>query len=145
MTRSSNLTLPRVLVILGMVVGAISVSQTIAHAFDDAYLIAGLDDGEEHAQYHMARETWLTIGAYAIVLIALFAPAAARTRTLWLTMLAATVGYVLAMWSGGYTAGEWAPDTPPLIIHAVASVLLLAGVTIARRAYGQPGQGAPPG
>ena len=132
---SSRSTLPLVLLGIGFAAALMSLAQTGLEVSDDAYVIPGLEDGDEHAQYHLAREAWMTLGILVVIAIGAFSSRVQRSPTLWLTMLAAVVVYCLGIWSGPYTQGELAHEAPPLIVHTLASVGLLAGVALLRKDF----------
>ena len=135
MTRPRS-TLALVLLGLGFAAALVSLVQTGLEVDDKAYVIPGLEDGDEHAQYHLAREAWMTLGILVVIAVGAFSPPAHRSPRLWLTIFAAVVAYLLGMWSGPYTQGELAHEAGPLFIHSVASIGLLAGAIILRKDFG---------
>lgn len=135
---SSRSTLPLVLLGVGFAAALVSLVQTGFEVTDDAYVIPGLEDGDEHAQYHLARETWMTLGILVVIALGAFSPRGHRSPTLWLAMLAAAAIYFLGQWSGPYTQGEAAHETGPLVVHAVGTLGLLAGVIMLRKDFCHP-------
>lgn len=131
----ARMRLARRLGLLGLTAGAISLFQTVGHIADPAYLIPGLDDGSRHVHYHLARESLVSVAAFAVIVLGLFAGPAARTAQLWRTMLAAVLGYVAAMWSGIAAAGSAAPNTMALTVHTVSSAGLLCAAFVARPGF----------
>ena len=108
----------------------------MGHISDSAYLIQGLEDGSGHVHYHLARETMVTLGCFAIIILGLLVARAARTSALWWAMWIAGLAYVAAMWSGVVVASEAAPSTAALVVHTVSSLGLIVGVLLARPDYG---------
>ncbi|MEW9519688.1 hypothetical protein [Streptomyces tubercidicus] len=131
----ARMRLARRLGLLGLTAGAISLLQTVGHIADPAYLIPGLDDGSQHVHYHLARESLVSVAAFVVIVLGLFAGPAARTAQLWRTMLAAVLGYVAAMWSGIAAAGSAAPNTMALTVHMVSSAGLLCAAFVARPGF----------
>ena len=129
MTRSE--TLGVIAVAAGAVAAGPSVWQTITHITDETYRAPEVRHGEGHVQYHMARETAVTAGAFGALASGVVA-GPSRSPALWSAMVAATGGFVAAMWSGGPTTGVWAPNRPALAIHVASTSLLTVGVALLR-------------
>lgn len=132
---TTRLRLAQVVTAAGLIAGALSLVQTVGHIPDAGFLIPGLEDGSEHVHYHLARETMVTLGGFAVILMGLFAQQASRIPLVWWAMLISGAAYVAAMWSGVVVAGEAAPSTAALVVHTIASLGLMAGILLARPAY----------
>ncbi|GAA3526279.1 hypothetical protein GCM10022222_06590 [Amycolatopsis ultiminotia] len=119
------------LTLAGMAVAATSVRHTAQHVTDESYRAPGVRHGAGHVQYHMARETLVTIGAAGTLALGL-AAGPKRTRAVWRGMASAVAGFAAGMWSGGPTTGSWAPNRAALAIHLVSTTALSAGVLLLR-------------
>jgi len=124
-------TLGRAAIVAGTAAAVPSVWQTVSHITDPSYRAPEARHGEGHVQYHMAREALITAGAFGAIASAV--PAGAdRSPASWRAMAFAAGGFVAAMWSGGPTAGVWAPNRKALGVHVVSTGALALGVALLR-------------
>ncbi|NEB74660.1 hypothetical protein G3I40_05350 [Streptomyces sp. SID14478] len=137
MPRTAREYLGTCLTLSGIAAAVPSVWHTFTHITDDACRTPELRYGERHLQYHMAREVLISAGALTAVGIGVLT-GPGRSRNLWRATAAAAGGYCAALWSGGPTAGVWAPNRQALMVHTAATVGLLGGVALTRpRAAGR--------
>ncbi|MFI5778307.1 hypothetical protein [Nocardia sp. NPDC051570] len=117
--------------LFGAIAAVPSIWQTIGHITDETYRVAGDRLGERHAQYHMAREALITLGAFGTIATGA-AAGSARSPQLWRAMAWAAGGFAAALWSGGPAIGEWSPNRGALISHIASTAGLGIGVALLR-------------
>ncbi len=89
----SGIALPRVLLVLGILVGLPSLWETLSFSWDPTFRAPALRYGPTHSNYHAFREFTLTLGALPVMLWAIFQPPAWRSRPMWVAMALAGVCY----------------------------------------------------
>lgn len=109
------------LLIAAVLVGLVSLAQTLGHLRDEAYLVPAAADGPRHAQFHFQREALGDVGHIAVMLMAAFAPASERGPLLWWILAATTASYYGAYWTGHLLIGTGAPNRYARAVHIVAS------------------------
>ena len=85
--------LSRVLLCLGLSVGALSMWDTVSHSWDPAFEAPALSLGPTHTNYHAFREFTLTLGAVGVMLYVMFLPESMRLRSFWVIMAMTSVCY----------------------------------------------------
>ncbi len=88
----------RVLLCLGLMVGTLSMKDTLAHSWDPAFQATALPVGPTHSNYHAFREFTLSLGAAAVLLYVAFRPPADRRRSMWIALLITAVCYYGGWW-----------------------------------------------
>jgi hypothetical protein len=125
------LKLNRVLLCLGLILGAPSMWDTLVHSWDPAFQAPALPLGRTHTNYHAFREFTLSIGAAAVLLYVMFLPSAQRMRPLWNMMCVTAVCYYGGWWLPGPLLGLYAPNRAATFVHLAATVLCLTSVVLA--------------
>ncbi len=123
--------LNRVLLCLGLALGAFSMWDTLGHSWDPAFQAPALSLGTTHTQYHAFREFTLSVGAAAVLLYVMFLPSAQRMRSLWTVMCATAVCYFGGWWLPGPLLGLYAPNRAATFVHLSATILCLTSVVLA--------------
>jgi len=119
--------LPRVLLVLGILVGLPSIWETLSFSWDPTFQAPALRYGPTHSNYHAFREFTLTLGAIMVMLWVMFQPAGRRSRALWVVMALAGVLYY---------GGWWLPwpilelHTPNIIAELDHEAAALGGVSV---------------
>ena len=125
----------RILLCLGLVVGAFSMWDTLAHTWDPAFNAPALALGATHTNYHAFREFTLSLGAVIVLLYGMFQPTPRRSQTLWIVMLIMALCYYGGWWLPGPIFGLYAPNRGALITHLIATIFTLASVALAWRHF----------
>jgi hypothetical protein len=125
----------RLLVCLGLAAGAISMWETLAFSWNPDFQAPALALGVTHTNYHAFREFTLTLGVVIIILYVMFQPPAGRHRSLWVVMFIAAVCYYGGWWLPWPLLGLHTPNLAAGIDHAIATILTLTGVVIARTEF----------
>ncbi|MCD0444210.1 hypothetical protein LO763_11310 [Glycomyces sp. A-F 0318] len=107
--------------IAAIAISLISLGQTVAHLWDDAYLVPNAGDGPKHAQFHFQREAMGDLGHIAVMLLAIFAPAGERGPLLWWILAVTTASYYGAYWTGHLLIGTGAPNRYARAVHIAVS------------------------
>ena len=124
----------RILVITGFLLGYNSLSATVTHIGNDAFLLVG--GTQTHSWHHFLRELGGDFGAMAAILVILFVPPAARTRVSWWVMLILMVGFYAPFWVGMPFMPELgAPSMAAEINHLMMAVPALVGCFLSRRHF----------
>jgi hypothetical protein len=131
----SRMTAARLLLGIAFLGSLISMLQTVSHLTDAEYYILALADGPQHARFHFVREVTGDIGKIIAAAMILSVPAARRTPTLWWLLLILMLSYFGGFWAGYPILGVGAPNQPSQIVHTLTTVLGLAGVWVARKAF----------
>lgn len=132
-----KLTISRILLVLGILVGMISLSMTIGHVGDPAYLLIEHPEEEAtHAWYHAFREAIGDIAAIVVMLSVFFGPAKWRTRETWLISLTLMFGYYAPFWIGTPFIPELAaPHLAAELVHIVMAILPVSALFISRQEF----------
>ena len=127
--------LSRIVLGLGLVVGTLSMWDTLSHSWDPAFQAPAFPLGPTHTNYHAFREFTLQVGAVAVMLYVMFLPPKQRLRSSWVVMAVMSVCYYGGWWLPWPLLGLHAPNTAALIVHLAATVLSLSGVALAWRYF----------
>ena len=127
--------LSRIVLGLGLVVGTLSMWDTLSHSWDPAFQSPDFPLGPTHTNYHAFREFTLSVGAAAVMLYVMFLPSVQRERPLWTVMCVTAVCYYGGWWLPWPLLGLHAPNSAALIVHLAATVLSLSGVALACRYF----------
>jgi len=132
-----GIVLPRVLLVLGILVGIPSIWETLSFSWDPTFQAPALRYGPHHSNYHAFREFTLTLGAILVMLWAMFQPPARRLRELWVAMALAGVFYYGGWWLPWPLLGLHTPNLIAELDHEAAAALSLVAITLTRRRFGQ--------
>lgn len=130
------MTLCRVLLVLGVVVGLPSVWETLSFSWDPTFAAPALRYGSTHTNYHAFREFTLTLGALLIMLWSMFQPAAGRSRPLWVAMMLAALFYYGGWWLPWPLLGLRTPNLLSEFVHEAAALLASVAVALSWRHFG---------
>ena len=139
----SGIALPRVLLVLGILVGLPSLWETLSFSWDPTFQAPALRYGPTHTNYHAFREFTLTLGALLVMLWAMFQPPARRSRTLWVAMALASACYYGGWWLPWPLQGLHTPNLVAELDHEAAALLSVAGIGLAWRQFGVASQDRP--
>ncbi len=116
----------RVLVIAGFLLGYNSLSATVNHVGNDAFLLVG--GTQTHSWHHFFRELGGDFGAMAAILLILFAAPKFRTPIAWWVMLILMIGFYAPFWVGTpFMAELAAPNMGAEINHLMMAIPALLG------------------
>ena len=138
----SKLTIARILIIIGFVIGLESLYATFTHIGDQSYLLLPeFENGQTHAWYHALREALGDVGAIVAVLFVFFTNSRYRNETSWWLCLIIMVGYYSPFWAGmPFNSELAAPTLESEIRHITQAVLPLSGLFIVRKEFFATGQ-----
>ena len=130
----NRLLLGRALIIAGFLAGYGSISATIRHLGNDAFLlVAASPNGPTHSWHHFLRELGGDFGAMAAILLIIFAPVRNRTSTTWWVMLVLMIGFYAPFWIGTpFNPVYGAPSMSAEINHLIMALPPLAGCFVLR-------------
>ena len=127
----------RILVIIGFLAGWNSLSATVGHVGNEAFLL--VDSArvvQSHSWHHFFRELGGDFGAMAAILVILFAAPRFRTPPAWWAMLILMIGFYAPFWVGVPFMQELAaPDLDAEINHLTMAVPALLGCFLAKRHF----------
>ncbi len=129
--RTTSLLLPRILLCLGVAMGALSIWDTLSHTWDPAFNAPRLPLGPTHTNYHAFREFTLSVGVVMALLYGVFLPAGKRTRPVWVVMCVVALSYYGGWWLPGPLFGLHVPNQVAMIDHLFATFLCLTGIGLA--------------
>lgn len=132
----------RLLLLLGLAVGARSVWETLAFSWDPAFEAPALAEGSRHTNYHVFREFTLTLAAIAVMLHAMFQPPRRRTRQLWVAMAVVALGYYGGWWLPWPALGLRTPNLVAETVHLAAAASSATAIALAWRHF-DAGAGRP--
>ena len=123
----------RVFVIAGFLLGWGSLSATVGHIGNDAFLlVAGSPNGPTHSWHHFFRELGGDFGAMAAIVLILFSAPRYRTPVAWWVMLILMIGFYAPFWVGVPFMPELgAPSLSAEINHLMMAVPPLIGCALA--------------
>lgn len=132
-----QLTLSRIFVVLGLLIGLKSWWMTMQHVGDVQYaLIPEFTKGATHAWYHAFREALGDVAAMLVFLTIFFGSSSFRTKATWWICLIVMLGYYLPFWVGTPFLPELAaPHLKAEIIHILMAFFPLVGLLIARKDF----------
>jgi hypothetical protein len=125
----------RILICLGLLIGLLSVWETLAFSWNPDFQAPALSLGATHTNYHAFREFTLTVGAIFIILYVSFQPESKRSKPLWMVMFAAAFFYYVGWWLPWPLLGLHAPTPAAEMVHFLATVLTMTGIVMARKSY----------
>ena len=133
----TTLNIGRASIVLGFIIGLISLSMTISHIGDTSYLIKDASMGEEtHAWYHALREVCGNIAAMATILTILFGKAQNRTPFTWALCLMLMLGYYLPFWIGTPFIDQLqAPNLGAEFVHITMAGFAIGGLLYLRKDF----------
>jgi len=133
----SQLTIARVLVIVGFIIGLTSFYQTVSHIGDPEFLLVG-GDAIDHGYYHFFREAGGDIAAMAVVLLFLFCAPDNRTPITWTMAMIIALGYYAPYWVGmPFNDALAAPHMRAELAHILQAALVISGLFVARSSLQQ--------
>lgn len=134
-----RLTIGRVLLVAGLLIGLKSWWMTIQHVGDPSYLlISAFNKGETHAWYHAFRESLGDVASMVILLLTFFSNDRYRTPETWIICLIVMLGYYAPFWIGTpFNAELAAPHLKAELIHIGMAGFSLAGLIVARPKFWQ--------
>jgi hypothetical protein len=133
----TNLWTARVLVIVGFLAGWNSLSATVGHVGNQAFLLVeSAAVVQTHSWHHFFRELGGDFGAMAAILVILFSAPRFRTPVTWWVMLILMIGFYAPFWVGvPFMAELAAPDMDAEINHLSMAIPALIGCLLARRHF----------
>lgn len=133
----NTLTIGRILLGIGIVIGLISWWTTLIHIGDPAYvLIDASPAASTHPWHHNFREVTGDLAAMIVFLLIFFGPVRFRTPESWTLALILMVGYYAAFWVGTPFLPELGSDTwRGEAIHIGMSAFSVAGLLVAKSAF----------
>jgi hypothetical protein len=135
-TSLTSLTMARILLIVGFLLGLISLSQTVGHINDPNYLVPTAPTGATHAWYHFLREAGGDVATMVTALLILFAPLNQRNSTLWWVLIILLLGYYAPFWVGiPVNVALSAPSIEAEIVHLLMATFSFSGAFLARRHF----------
>jgi len=138
-----GLVIPRVLLVLGIVVGLPSLWETLSFSWDPTFQAPALRYGPTHSNYHAFREFTLTLGALLVMLWAMFQPPARRSRPMWGAMALAGACYYGGWWLPWPLLGLHTPNLVAELDHEAAALLSVAAIGLAWRQFGVAAEDRP--
>lgn len=130
------MTLCRVLLVLGILVGVPSVWETLSFSWDPTFVAPALRYGPTHTNYHAFREFTLTLGALLVLLWTMFQPVGQRSRAIWTAMALTAASYYGGWWLPWPLLGLHAPGLTAELVHEAAALLSGAAVVLSWRHFG---------
>ncbi len=133
----SKLNIARVLILIGIVVGAESLMQTFNHIGDPLFRISvDHPGGADHAWYHALREAVGDISTITIMLVVFFGKAWFRNPATWCLTLIALVGYYAPFWVGmPFNSSLAAPTWEAEFRHILQAAVPITAMFIARKDF----------
>lgn len=133
----SRLTIARVLIAIGLVVGIESLWATFGHIGDPLFTLpAAFGGGTKHAWYHALREAMGDIGTIAVLILLFFGPAKFRNSSTWWVALILMIGYYSPFWVGmPFNSALAAPTLEAEIRHIVQAAIPLSALFLARKDF----------
>ena len=133
----THLTIGRILLIIGIIIGLKSWSMTIQHVGDPTYmLISEFTKGDTHAWYHAFREAIGDLAAMATILVVFFGGVSHRTPITWYICLLLMVGYYAPFWIGTPFIPELAaPHIKAEMIHILMAFFPTVGLFVSRSEF----------
>lgn len=130
------MTLCRVLLVLGIIIGLPSILETLSFSWDPTFQAPALRYGPTHTNYHAFREFMLTLGALFVMLWAMFQSSAGRSRALWVAMALTALSYYGGWWIPWPLLGLHTPNHLAELVHEAAAFLTGAAIALAWRHFG---------
>ncbi len=132
-----RLTIGRILLIIGLIIGLKSWQMTIQHVGDPTYiLISEFTKGSTHAWYHAFREAIGDLAAMVILLLTFLGGVSCRTPITWYNCLILMVGYYAPFWIGTPFVPELAaPHMKAEIIHILMAFFPTVGLFVSRSEF----------
>lgn len=131
---TQNIRLAQILIIIGFLIGLVSLSITFSHIGDAAFLAQS--DPTTHAWYHFFREGWGDMGAMTAVLLLIFSPAKWRNPVGWWVIIVLLVGYYAPFWIGiPFNPALSAPTPEADLIHGLMALFSVSGALFARKHF----------
>ena len=133
----SRLTIARILIAIGLVVGIESLWATFGHIGDPLFTLPeAFGGGTTHAWYHVLRETMGDIGTIAVLILLCFGPAKFRNASTWWVALILMIGYYSPFWVGmPFNSALAAPTIEAEIRHIVQAAIPLFALFLARKDF----------
>lgn len=119
----------RVLIVTGFAAGYNSLSATVGHLGNDAFLlVADSPAGPTHSWHHFLREIGGDFAAMAAILLIIFAAPRLRSMLTWWVILILMLGFYAPFWIGTpFNPAYGAPDTQAEINHLIMAIPALIG------------------
>lgn len=127
-----NIWLGRALIIVGFLAGYNSISATVRHLGNDAFLlVANSPNGPTHSWHHFLRELGGDFGAMVAILVIIFAAAKNRTPVAWWVMLILMIGFYAPFWIGTpFNPAYGAPNASAEINHLMMAIPPVIGALL---------------
>jgi len=134
---TGRLTLTRVLLAAGLLVGLVSWWESVGHIGSPAFMLpATFPLGPTHGWYHVFREVCKDVAEMVVFLAVFFGPPSLRTRGTWWLILVLMLGYYAPFWIGEpFLPALSAPNMIAHVIHSVMAALALAALFVGRSAF----------
>ena len=126
--------IPRLLIIVGFLLGWNSLSATFRHLGNENFmLVASAPVTQTHSWHHFLRELGGDFGAMAAILLIMFAAPRFRTTITWWVMLILMLGFYAPFWIGlPIDPAYGAPNRGAEINHLMMAIPSLLGCFLAK-------------
>lgn len=133
----TNIWTGRILIIVGFLFGWNSITATIGHVGNDAFLLTDAAPlATTHSWHHFLRELGGDFGAMAAILVLIFAAPRYRTSIAWWVMLILMVGFYAPFWVGTpFNPALGAPNVGAEINHLSMAIPALLGLFLIKRHF----------
>lgn len=130
----SKLTIARILIAVGMIIGIESLMATFGHIGDPLFTLPEeFGGGTTHAWYHALREAMGDIGTIVVLLLVFFGAASFRTPATWLICLILMIGYYSPFWVGmPFNSALAAPNLEAELRHIAQAAIPLIALFLAK-------------
>jgi hypothetical protein len=132
-----RLTLSRIILGIGLLVGLGSFWQTVSHIGNPLYLLPfNSPEGSEHGWYHFFREICADVAMMTVFILVFVGSDEFRTRQTWWLTFILMVGYYAPFWIGGlFLVALSAPSTTANVVHIAMATFAFAALFIGRPAF----------
>ena len=133
----SKLTIARILITIGMIIGIESLRATFGHIGDPLFTLPEeFGGGTTHAWYHALREAMGDIGTITVIFLVFFGAASFRTSATWWVCLILMIGYYSPFWVGmPFNSALAAPTLEAELRHIAQAAIPLIGLFLARKDF----------
>jgi len=133
----SRLTIARILIAIGFIVGIESLWATFGHIGDPLFTLPeAFGGGTTHAWYHALREAMGDVATIVVLLLLFFGPSRFRNSSTWWVALILMIGYYSPFWIGmPFNSALAAPTLEAEIRHIVQAAIPLSALFLARKDF----------
>ncbi len=130
----SRLTIARILVAAGLIVGLESLYATFTHIGDPLFTLpVEFGGGTTHAWYHALREAMGDVATIVVLLLIFFGKPLFRNNSTWWIGLILMIGYYSPFWVGmPFNSALAAPTLEAEMRHIMQAAIPLTALIIAR-------------